>query len=68
MKPVLCTLCGTRFTKKRNMIEHVRAVHEGRKDHSCSVCNKPFFRRVEMNKHFKAVHEKKNTPLVHGLI
>ena len=48
-----CQQCRKVFTKKKNLNQHVRAVHDGVKKHQCETCSKKFSR-----KQYKELHER----------
>ena len=37
-----CTICNAEFTRKGNMLKHVRDVHEGIKNFKCEICSRAF--------------------------
>ena len=49
--------CGKSFSLAGNLKQHVKAVHEGLKDHVCNHCGKSFSRAEHLKRHVKAVHE-----------
>ena len=51
-----CTVCGTKFTRKDNLEEHVKAVHEGIKRFQCSHCEYMTAFRSNMKKHEISLH------------
>ncbi|XP_061894437.1 zinc finger protein 32-like isoform X1 [Entelurus aequoreus] len=51
-KPFECPQCGKTFTKKGNMIVHMRK-HTEVKRFACSVCSKQFLTRGYINKHMR---------------
>ncbi len=34
-----CIICAKKFTAKRNLTAHVKAVHEGIRNYACDLCN-----------------------------
>lgn len=48
-----CQQCENVFTKKKNLNQHVRAIHDGLKKHQCQTCSKSFSR-----KQYKELHER----------
>ena len=53
-----CTYCDYKSKDKSNVIQHIKAVHEKRKDYMCSLCNFAASRRKNLNLHIKEVHWK----------
>ena len=53
-----CSSCGKSFSSRNFLEQHIRNVHEGKKDHKCDVCNKYFSQSTNLNTHIKVVHEK----------
>ena len=39
------------FSYEKDLKRHIRAVHEGRKDHKCSSCQKSFTQVANLKKH-----------------
>ena len=37
-----CSLCSSEFTRKENMLRHIKDVHKGIKNHKCDVCSQAF--------------------------
>ena len=48
-----CGLCPKSFTKKKNLSQHHRQVHEEQKLHQCGICSKTFFRKMNKELHVK---------------
>ena len=48
-----CIHCSMLFTKKGNLIRHIRNVHNKEKKHECGVCQKKFSRKQNRNLHEK---------------
>jgi len=56
LKTFHCHLCEKVFTDKRNLLNHVKIIHEGKSDNFvCDVCNKVFSRRTGLAAH-KLLH------------
>ena len=53
-----CYQCGKSFSKASDLKRHVKAVHDGIKDHTCDLCGRSFAKKDQLNNHVKAVHEK----------
>jgi Zinc finger, C2H2 type len=55
--------CKSSFTRKSSMYRHIRAVHEGEKNHPCPdlSCNKFFAKKNDAIKHYKSVHLNQKT-------
>lgn len=47
-----CNLCGTMFSVKSNLLQHIREVH-GEARHACSVCQKKFKQKRSRDRHMK---------------
>ena len=52
-----CSICGKRFTNKRNLKIHTLSVHEGKKSHTCNICNKNFVTFSILNQHDASIHK-----------
>ena len=62
-KPVLCSICNTSFTTKKNLKRHVANVHEGKKsmrkkNPQCLICEK-VFPDNNLKRLITSVHEEK---------
>mmetsp|Transcript_13171 Transcript_13171/g.35480 ORF Transcript_13171/g.35480 Transcript_13171/m.35480 type:complete len:257 (+) Transcript_13171:284-1054(+) len=55
---VSCSLCSATFSQRCHMLSHVRAVHQGIKQHECLECNSRFARRSYLREHQAVVHDK----------
>ena len=53
----VCFYCGKRFIYIYFLKQHIKMVHEGRKDFNCEKCNKSFSTAQNLNKHIHCVHE-----------
>ena len=51
-----CTECGKDFSRKADLILHIRRVHHGEKPYPCTDCGKYFSTRRNLNRHIKSVH------------
>ena len=49
-KLYLCADCGDRFLGKFALLDHINAVHDGKKPHSCGKCGK---RLSNLNVHLR---------------
>ena len=47
---LICASCSKRFTKKCNLIDHLR-VHSGDKPFKCGSCDKRFKQKAQLSKH-----------------
>ena len=53
-----CSYCEYSSKRKSNVSQHIKAVHEHRRDFKCSVCDYAASSRKDLSRHTKAVHEK----------
>ena len=53
-----CSQCGKTFPTNYRLKNHVKCVHEKRKDFKCDYCDNAFFNVSKMKAHIKRVHEK----------
>lgn len=59
-KLAVCEICKAEFNGKRNMIAHIKSVHEKIKYH-CNICNKIFSHNCSLRRHMNKTHnEEKN--------
>ena len=54
-----CPRCDKMFSRARSRDQHVRIVHEKRKDHTCPHCAAAFGEVRHLRTHVRAVHEKR---------
>jgi len=54
-----CPRCDSTFGRPSNRDQHVRTVHEKRKDHVCPQCAAAFGTAGNLTKHVRTVHEKR---------
>ena len=50
-KPYVCDICGSRHTRKGELLLHVRCIHTHERPFQCAFCPKNFQRRDLMRKH-----------------
>ena len=55
-----CDICMKEFTKKYNLNQHIRQVHQLDKPHECEVCGKRFTRKQHRDLH------RRNCPITSG--
>lgn len=53
-----CQICGTSFSQKSHLTQHLRTVHEKLRPHKCQQCPMAFAKRYDLNSHVDAVHSK----------
>lgn len=58
-KPFPCTQCDFRFTRKHDLMRHVRSLHEARSFGPCPTCGNFFTRSDAFARHLKAEEERK---------
>uniref|UniRef100_A0A7S2ZSQ5 C2H2-type domain-containing protein n=1 Tax=Rhodosorus marinus TaxID=101924 RepID=A0A7S2ZSQ5_9RHOD len=51
-----CTKCLSKFTRRKNLKEHIRVVHDQDRPYGCTVCGRMFGTRNNMQRHMKMVH------------
>ena len=56
-----CNTCGKFFSYQSRLKEHIRNVHDGRKDHKCDSCGKSFAKTGNLNIHINSVHNSQKT-------
>ena len=49
--------CEKIFTIKKNLIVHIRVIHEERKDPKCDMCGKFFSQTKSLKRHIHTIHE-----------
>ena len=50
-KPYVCDICGSRHTRKGELLLHVRCIHTHERPFQCAYCPKNFQRRDLLRKH-----------------
>ncbi|GIK05713.1 hypothetical protein Aspvir_009826 [Aspergillus viridinutans] len=54
---LVCTVCGTRFTRRSNCREHMKRHDPNcRKLYPCEACGKTFGRRTDLKRHVDSIH------------
>ena len=53
-----CASCNETFTQKRNLNDHIQALHENIRNQQCQLCNFTCSFESNLKKHVKTVHEK----------
>ena len=48
---------GCSLTIKKNLIVHIRVIHEERKDPKCDMCGKFFSQTKSLKRHIHTIHE-----------
>ena len=61
MSAIVCERCGKTFTAKRNLVRHIKNVHEKREKFECDICKKSFSRIDNLQNHKNEIHLKKST-------
>ena len=54
-----CPICGTNFSFKPQLKNHIAAIHDGKKPNNCTICNYASFTKAKLKKHIKSVHDRK---------
>ena len=54
--PYKCEKCGKEFAQMRNIMRHVKTVHEGIKDYKCKECGNYFGAKQTLQRHMKTEH------------
>ena len=49
-----CDVCQKSFTSRRNMLQHIREIHDKNTKHTCKQCSRVFFRKSNLTRHLKA--------------
>ena len=58
-KPFECQSCGMNFTRKYDMLRHVKKIHENirpvkEKPHQCEYCEKAFENMYQLTRHLRS--------------
>jgi len=56
-----CNLCPQRFTKKADLVRHIKSGHDQNKI-PCNICQQKFTRKDHLVRHIKAVHDQIKFP------
>ena len=48
------------------MIDHIRIIHEGKKEYKCDICNKFVTHKGDLTKHIKTLFEENPWFMVQG--
>jgi len=56
VKRYQCTECRSRFSRKYDMLRHVRSVHLGERNYPCELCNMAFQQAGHLEAHITVVH------------
>lgn len=56
---VVCSVCGKSF-KSKSMRDHMKRMHEQKKNHGCSFCDKFFYSLREVRVHTERIHSQKD--------
>ncbi|XP_072344459.1 uncharacterized protein [Scyliorhinus torazame] len=52
-----CHLCGTNFSRKSGLVDHIQFVHQRYRPHVCRVCDQKFRRPSELKRHIQRRHD-----------
>ncbi|XP_038637698.1 zinc finger protein 91-like isoform X3 [Scyliorhinus canicula] len=52
-----CQLCGTSFSRKSGLVDHIQFVHQRYRPHVCRVCDQKFRRPSELKRHIQRRHD-----------
>ena len=52
-----CTVCHKTFSRRKNVKEHYRFVHQQEKNNICQYCSKAFARKISLRNHIADIHE-----------
>lgn len=55
-----CHICEFKSTRKSNLAQHIKSVHERVKDHHCWLCGFTSTRKRNVEKHVMSMHLQKN--------
>ncbi|RPD81548.1 hypothetical protein L226DRAFT_564232 [Lentinus tigrinus ALCF2SS1-7] len=60
----LCPKCTSKFARTHNLKVHIRAVHEGKREHECTHpgCERSFSRKHDLTRHFQSKHTSLGSP------
>ena len=47
---------GAKFLSQIDLENHIKSVHEGKKQHSCNKCNAGFVNKIDFGNHNASVH------------
>ena len=50
-------MCEKSFAVYANLDNHIKVVHEGRRDHKCEICGKGFVGSRDLVRHVQSVHQ-----------
>jgi len=56
--------CNKTFTRKSNLITHIKTIHEETQKYCCPVCNKYFLYESLLKKHMEHSHDPKPEPII----
>ena len=54
--PFVCEKCSKEFAHKRNLLSHVKTIHEGA-SYKCTHCDYNATQKSNLKKHIEAIHE-----------
>ena len=57
MQKYKCTHCSKAFPVSKDLIRHVRTVHEGRKDFKCDQCEMAYGQSGDLKRHKIRAHQ-----------
>ena len=56
MEDYKCNTCSKAFTKKRNLVRHMKNAHHKQQKHKCEICEKDFSRLSDLRRHKESTH------------
>ncbi|CAL8128552.1 unnamed protein product [Orchesella dallaii] len=63
IRPIIpCNLCDKTFTKKMSLLEHIKSVHNDKRDHLCQQCGKAFKTEKKLKDHISRKHFSEKDP------
>ena len=56
MSVLECSICGIKNASRRNLLRHMKVVHDNIKPYHCNLCDFKVCQRMNLEKHIKHVH------------